>query len=64
LDEISGILARRPENSAGVCRLLCGEALNFLEFFGSFLFQDKNEQAKVPIFGVISFYEKALYSIT
>ena len=41
-------------------RAVCGEALNFLEFFGSFLFQDKNEQARIFIFGIISFYKKVL----
>jgi len=60
LNKISGILVRWPENSAGVRESLCGEALNFLEFFGSFLFQDKNEQTEVFTFGIASFYEKAL----
>ena len=29
-------LVRWPENSAGVRRFLCGEALNFLDLFGPF----------------------------
>ncbi len=31
---------------SGRALALCEEALNFLDFFGSFLCQDKNEQAK------------------
>ncbi|MEM9834753.1 MAG: PorP/SprF family type IX secretion system membrane protein [Bacteroidota bacterium] len=43
------ILVRWPENSAGVREVLCGEALNFspgdpVDFFGSFLYQERNEQ--------------------
>ena len=41
------LLARWPESSGGRALILSGEALSFLDFFGSFLCQDKNEQSKM-----------------
>ena len=41
------ILVRWPESSAGVRGLLRGEALSFLDFFGLFLRQGKNEQSNI-----------------
>ena len=36
---------RWPEIPGGRAVVLCGEALEFLDFFGSFFYQEKNEQS-------------------
>lgn len=44
------IFARRPESSGGRAQAPRGEALSFLDFFGSFFYQEKNEQNDKYVF--------------